>query len=247
MTRLLIILIALLPQVLAAEDMAARVLADRMIAAHGGLAKWNAAPAISFRTLAEKGDDTMTAVVQQGSRRTYMEWPDKGSTIAADGAQVWSMNWKEQTPPRFLVNLHYYFLGLPFFTRDTGVHLELAGEGKLPGEAVMAKKIRMSFDAGVGESCDEYLLFIDPSTHLLRGIQYTVTHPAILPPGKTSLGPFYRMYEDYQNIDGIKLPMTMRSVDASGVTKSTTHFADVSLKKPFDETKMARPELAVSH
>lgn len=243
--RYALLLAVLLPLDLSAEnDSRARELADRMIAAHGGIARWNSAPAFSFRHLSGNREPAseMIAVVEQRSRRTYMEWPAKKSMIVGDGPTVWSVNDDGKTPARFMVNLHYYFLGLPFFTHDPGVRLEMDGEGKLPGDNVVSKKLRMSYDAGIGESSDVYVMYIDPSTHLLRGIAYSVTHPAVVPAGKASLGPYFRIYESYENVDGIQLATTMRSVDAAGETKSAALFDQLSLKLPFDESKMKMPE-----
>jgi len=231
----------------AATDSAARDLADLMIAAHGGIEKWNSASTLSFRHLSGNREPAseMLAVVEQGSRRTYMEWPAKKSMIVGDGSTVWSVNNDEKTPARFMVNLHYYFLGLPFFTRDPGVRLEMAGEGTLPGEKVVARKLRMTYDPGVGESSDVYVMYIDPSTNLLRGIEYSVTHPAVVPAGKASLEPYFRIYESYENVDGIQIATTMRSVDPSGETRSTSLFDQLSMKLPFDESKMRMPENGV--
>ncbi len=232
-----------------ASDDSARALTDRMIAAHGGLKRWNDAPTVSFRKRdGANGKDTLV-VVEQGRRRTYIEWPDDNSQLVSDGSRVWTKNYSQKAPPSFLVNLDYYFLGLPWFTRDSGVRLEMAGEGKLPGGTSDHRKVRMSFDAGVGNSSDIYTLFIDRKTNMLRGVEYVVTHPAIVVSAKPAngkfIGPFFRIYDDYRKVDGLMIATRANSVDATGKPRGATEYSEISFRKVFDESRMVMPSDAI--
>ncbi|HXI11611.1 MAG TPA: hypothetical protein VNM92_03065 [Thermoanaerobaculia bacterium] len=228
------------------DDKNARELTDRMIAAHGGLERWNKAPTVAFRKLsgpAGKEKETIV-VVEQGRRRTYLDWPAEKSQLVSDGTRVWSTNWKQPAPPSFMANLDYYFLGLPWFTRDPGVRLAMGGTGKLPGGTTDHAKVRMSFDAGVGDSSDVYTLYIDQKTNLLRGVEYIVTHPGVVG-SKSFIGPFFRIYEEYRNIEGLTVATKALSVDAKGEGRGTNEYRDVSFRRPFDETRMKMPAGAI--
>lgn len=232
-----------------AGDSAARSLADRMIEAHGGLGRWNAMPSVSFLRLStrngESAVDEVRVVVEQGRRRTYLQWSD-GARITSDGTKVWSTGWTRPTPPSFMVNLDYYFFGLPWFTRDPGVQLSMVGSGSLPGESVVCAKVKMSFDASNRSSDDIYTLYIDPETNLLRGVEYTVTHAALidsakLPEGRRSLGPFFRIFDAYERVDGLVVPGRARSVTAEGELRATDELREISFRAPFDASRMSMP------
>ena len=234
-----------------ADDSAARALADRMIEAHGGLDRWNAMPTVSFRRLStrqgESAADDVIVVVEQGRRRTYLQWPANGARIVSDGATVWSTGWDRPMPPSFMVHLDYYFFGLPWFTRDSGVQLAMMESGSLPGQSVVSSKVRMSFDASNRSSDDVFILYIEPQTNLLRGVEYTVTHAAVigaskLPEGQRSLGPFFRIYDKHERIDGLVVPVKARSVSGEGQLRASDELREISFRLPFDLSRMAMPE-----
>lgn len=245
--RLVIVLLcAALSASAAAEDGAARALADGMIEAYGGLGRWNAMPSVSFLRLStrkgESAADEVRVVVEQGRRRTYLEWSD-GARITSDGTKIWSTGWTRPTPPSFMVNLDYYFFGLPWFTRDLGVQLSMLESGRLPGQSVVCAKVKMSFDASNRSSDDIYILYIDPETNLLRGVEYTVTHAALidsakLPEGSRSLGPFFRIFDAYERVDGLVVPGRARSVTAKGELRATDELREISFRVPFDLLRM---------
>ncbi len=236
-----------------ADDPRALELTGRMIAAHGGLERWNSAPTFSFRKLTRGPGGTQRetrAVVEQGHRRAYLDWPAENSQLVSDGKEIWTVNWHQPVPPSFVAQLDYYFLGLPWFTRDPGVHLALAGEGKLPGGTVDFAKVKMWFDEGVGDVNDAYTLYIDRETNLLRGVEYIVTHAGVVAPSKSAngrkfIGPFFRVYEDYKTIDGLMISTKGMSLNAAGEAGGVTEFQDLSFKAPFDEKRMIKPDSAV--
>jgi hypothetical protein len=110
---------------------------DAMVEAHGGMERWNAAPTVSFTdSLVPAGMPTGEAIrvtVEQGARRVYMDVLGIEISLAWDGEKAWGINWGSPVPPRFLAQLNYYFLNLPWVVQDPGVILSDHGEGDLRG------------------------------------------------------------------------------------------------------------------
>ncbi len=70
---------------------------ERMITAHGGMARWLAAPTVSFlrkATFAAKPDSPwiLSETIEQGRRRLYQVWRENDILLASDGTQVWTVN-----------------------------------------------------------------------------------------------------------------------------------------------------------
>ena len=198
-------------------------------------------------------DDPWVSVetTQQGSRRTYQDWPLDEASIVYDGTSVWSVDWKRDNPPKFMVNLTYYFLNLPWLTQDDGVVLEGPGEGKLPKDDKTYITIRMTFEPGVGDTPDDYyLIFIDPDTYLMRGAEFIVTYGAMLdlfnmPEDVTFLGPMIKVFETYDTVDGLKIPTTYKTYTPDGTIYGDHTVEDISFTKVFDEARMKMPGGAV--
>ena len=234
----------------------AHMVAKKMIEAHGGMEKWSQAPTVSFKhtmIAPQQPDDPWTSidVTEQGSRRTYQDWPLDEATIVFDGKETWSTDWKRLNPPKFMVNMAYYFLNLPWITQDDGVVLGDFGEGKLPHDDKAYITIRMTFEAGVGDAPDDYyVIYIDPDTHLMRGCEYIVTYGAMLdlfnmPPDVKFLGPLVKVFDDYEKVDGLMVPMTYKTYTPNGQMYGDHSVENVSFKQPFDEARMKKPNNAV--
>ena len=48
-------------------------------------------------------------------------------------------------------------------------------------------------------------------------------------------------YEDYRDVDGMKLPFTIRVSSIDSANSSTRTFTEIKLNVPVDETKFNRP------
>lgn len=227
-----------------------------MIEAHGGLDAWRAKRTLSYRhtmVAPYAPDDPWVSVevVDNSSRREYQEWPLDHARIAYDGEQVWSVNWKRANPPKFMVNMAYYFINLPWLTRDDGVNIGELGQGKLPGEEKTYVTVMMTFDPGVGETPEDYYkLFVDPDTGLLKGVEYIVTYGAMLdlmklPADQTYLGPLTKVYTSYEEIDGLKVPATYRTFAPNGQVYGEHKVENFAFDGPFDESMLQMPEGAV--
>jgi hypothetical protein len=234
----------------------AQDVAMEMIDAHGGMRAWKQAATMSFKNsfvAPYDPDDPWVSIetTQQGSRRSYQDWPLDNATVAYDGEQVWSVGWKRDNPPKFMVNMAYYFLNLPWLTQDDGVVLAGPGKGKLPNDDAIYTTIRMTFEAGVGDAPDDYYeIFIDPDTHLMRGVEYIVTYGAMLdligvPADVRFFGPLVKVFESYATVAGLKVPAKFNTYSMEGDVYGEHIVEDISFSKKFDEARMSMPDGAV--
>lgn len=221
-----------------------------MISAHGGMEKWRSAPTVSFEDHflpAGAQKPTVSEVtVEQGPRRAYLDFPEPNARIAWDGKQVWSENWQAPFPPRFLALLNYYFLNLPWLAMDPGVILGEPGKAKLWDDPTEYITVKMTFDAGVGDTPDDYyVLYIDPKSHRLKACEYIVTYAAILPPGVKATSPHILVYEEFATVDGLMVPTRYSIYEKNHSLYATCEIRNWSFKKPFDATRMTMPPGAV--
>ena len=260
--RLLLLgLIAMLaPAAYAQRPAAAQELARRVIAAHGGMAKWKAAPTVRFTHVMfqpglPEGENPWwihVETVEQGSRRTYQDWPLDDAQIANDGKIVWSTNWDKGNPPRFMSGLTYYFLNLPWLTQDSGVKLSGPGKGKLPDSEKEYLTLRMTYEGEAGDTPDDYyVLYIDPETYLMAGTEYVVTYATMLdlfklPPEVKFIGPLFHIFDDYATVDGLTLPSRYHTHGPpAGKVYGEHTVLDISFRDRFDESRLEMPAGAV--
>ena len=168
-----------------------RKILDAMVEAHGGLEAWSSVPTVSFecRFLPAAAPSPIIAreMVEQGSRHAYIDYPGTEMRLAWDGERAWSEDWNGPYPPRFKAILDYYLLNLPWLTMDPGVILGDPETGKLWDDPTEYVTIRMTFEPGVGDTPDDYyVLYVDPTTHLLKACRYIVTYAGVLPEGVES-------------------------------------------------------------
>ena len=220
----------------------------KMIDAHGGMEAWASAPTVAFTDEFRQGEATSgfpgRVVVEQGARRSHLDY--NGATIAWDGEKAWSVNWMAPTPPRFLALLNYYFTNLPWLTQDGGVNLGEPGTARLWDDPTEYLTVRMTFDAGVGDTPDDYyLLYIHPETYRLRANEYIVTYRSILPEGATATDPHILVYDEYTEVDGLVVPAHYTIYEADETVYASCAFTDWSFSEPWDESWMEMPEGAV--
>ena len=235
------------PPVQAALPLQGPQVVQDMVAAHGGLEAWRAAPTVTFRDEFQVPGQPAQAsrvVVEQTARRAYLDMPDS-STIAWDGSQAWSTNWKSPLPPRFLALLNYYFLNLPWLTQDTGVKLAEPAKGTLPGDPTEYVTVMMTFGAGVGDTPrDYYRLYIDPVRKRLKGCAYVITYKALLPEGMTASPEHLLVYDEMATVGGLVVP-TRYTIYENDAVYATCTVRDWAFGRPFDAGRMAMPAGAV--
>jgi hypothetical protein len=231
-----------------AEDAAAIV--ERMVAAHGGMEAWKNAPSVSFTDGWQTPGSPMVMesniIVEQGARRSLMEYPAFGATIGWDGEHAWSHNWAMPMPPRFLVGLTYYFTNLAWLVKDPGVVLGEPGTVKLRDDPTGYISIRVTYEAGVGDTPDDYyVLFIHPETYELHGCEYVVTYPGLVPEGMAHTPPHILVYGPLVTVDGLKVPARFDVYEEDYREYATCTLTNWSFVKPFDPALVAMPEGAV--
>lgn len=238
------------------EDGAALEIVQRLIQAHGGMERWEATPTCSYtHKMVAPGyeDDPWVSeeIVEQGSRRCFQNWPLDEAQVAFDGETVWSMNWQRGNPPKFMVNLAYYFLNLPWLTQDPGVFLVDSGMGRFPTAEKDYLTVRMTFDEEVGDTPDDYyVLFIDPDTHRMAATEYVVSFGPMLdlfqaPADAKFIGPFFHVYRKWETVAGLTVPSEYDTFLPDGSKMGVHEVTDWSFDQPFDSARLEMPDGAV--
>jgi hypothetical protein len=240
----------------------ARAVVARMIEAHGGMARWKAAPSIRYNNTffnpfaAQQGENPWWYAqeqIEQGRRRVVQEWTLDEARLVYDGQETWTTNWQMGNPPRFMVHFFYYFLNLPWLTQDANVRLGEPGEGRLPGFDKTYLTVRMTFveEPTVGKTAlDAFNLYIDPDTYRLQGYEYTLGYGPMLdaydlPPGQL-LGPILRIHDTFTRVEGLLMPARFHTTSLDGSTTYGYHIiTNYRFDQPFDPSRLQKPADAV--
>ncbi len=221
-----------------------------MIEAHGGMERWASAPTVSFEDhfipAGAPSGQPSRVMVEQGRRRTYIDFPGTAMRMAWDGEQAWSENWQMPFPPRFMAQLNYYFLNLPWLTMDPGVYLGQPEAGRLWDDPTEYVTVKMTFGESVGDSPDDYyVLYIHPETHRLKACRYIVTYEALVPEGASSTPEHILVYDEFTTVDRLVVPTRYTVYETDHSVYGTCEIRDWSFSKPFDAANLAMPEGAV--
>jgi len=220
-----------------------------MIAAHGGMDAWRAAPTVSFEDefVVPGGPSSVSrVVVEQGRRRAYMEYPATRATAAWNGDSAWSMSWSSPFPPRFMLLLNYYFLNLPWLTMDPGVRLVEQGTGRLVGDSTEYATVLMTFAPGTGDTPNDYYrLHIDRDTKRLKGYEYVATYRALLPKGVPSSPENVLIFDSYATVSGLVVPTRYTIYGPKQELVGTCTIRNWAFDRPFDESRLGPVQGAV--
>lgn len=196
---------------LAATDAGKIVL--QAMEAHGGLERWYANGALSFRfnyqpldtTKAQR--DSYQVIDTWSNRARHTSVTDSTAHYGWTGAQHWvkttdSTAFKYDT--KFWALTPIYFLGQPFILDGEGVRLEL-----LPKTIYKNRKqdvVKVTFDAGTGDAPDDYyILYFQEDSHILTAIRYIVSYPEYFKDGGHLPEKFMEIFGE-QTVDGIRFP-----------------------------------------
>ena len=227
-------------------------LIHRMSEAHGGLERWRRAPSVSWvdvwSSAGGEPGPASSIVVEQGRRRATIDIGEEGEDqmhMAWDGEKAWSQNWNAPYPPRFYALLNYYFLNMPWVVHDPGVVLSEPGAAQLWNDPVEYKTIRVTYEADVGDTPDDYyVLYVHPETDRLHAVEYIVTYESILPEGMEHTPPHILIYEEFEEVDGLLVP-TRFTIYEDEAVYAAAEMSEWSFEKPFDESELVMPEGAV--
>jgi len=223
----------------------ARRIARQMTDAHGGLERWASAPSVAFSdSWTQPGArEAMVSnvIVEQGSRRAHLAYPNLPARIAWDGERCWSLEW-QGGPPRFFALLNYYFLNLPWVVHDPGVILQAPERKQLWDDPTSYIAMRMTFAPGVGDTPDDYyVLYIHPETHRLRGCAYVVTYPGLVPKGEAHTREHVLLFDDWATVSGLVVPTAFTIYELNQTVYARCRIFNWSFSRPFDETLLEMP------
>ena len=212
---------------------------DKVFDHHGSLAKWNKMESMSYDIVKEEGNENQKIDLHSRAERI------KGSAFESgyDGKNYWVVaDTSYKGNPKFYTNLMFYFYAMPFVLADEGIvytevdPLEFDGK-KYPG-------YKISYNNGVGISPeDEYFIHYDAATNEMAWLGYTVTFFSGKPSDKIS----WIRYDDWKNINGLKLPNTLSwygSKDGKITElRNKREFANISVsEKEFPEGTLTMPQ-----
>jgi hypothetical protein len=129
-------------------------------------------------------------------------------------------------------NQLYYFKRYPDLFKDIKLQgqftrISYGGKEKIDGKDVYVLR-------GIGVDGKGERLYFDTQTGLLvRRITSTPTIVGLIPEQVD--------YEDYRDVDGLKLPFTIRITSIDSYFSSTRKFTEIKLNVPVDETKFNKP------
>ncbi|MFT6940781.1 MAG: hypothetical protein ACJASN_002276, partial [Cyclobacteriaceae bacterium] len=239
---------------------ATKEIIQKMILSHGGYEKWAKLETFSFTTAMHSeslgllrfwiNDQT----IDMQTRRTYQDWPLVGSRMTFDGEKVWSTDWRVGNPPSHQQSVFFYYLNLPWLTQDENVELGEAEKIKHIAFSDEVYKVTMSYKdvPTVGKSQkDTYTLFIDATTYLLVGYEYTVGYGPLLdiiglPKDQEVFGPLLRKINYSADVEGLKFPLLFTTHSADMSTQYGDHaIYNIAINGSFDESRMDMPANAV--
>lgn len=230
----------------------------KMVDAHGGLEAWRNSPTTSFNSHLKVnfgGGNWVPfweeTTVETGSRRVYAKLPNADGTfgrIAFDGRQAWSageLQGISRAPARFTAWRNFYLFNLPWMTQDAGVRLGETGLRKLPWVDDPCITVKMTFDAGSGDtSNDYYVLFIDSTSYRLRAAEYVMTYRSMMQDGVEASPPSIFVWEKTTRVNGLLVPTNYTvywSKDHSVAVKDG-EVSNWSFSRAFDAALLEMPK-----
>lgn len=235
-------------------DDESRRLATAVLQAHGGMQPMAEAKSLQFSFFTKMIGGPMPfysfEAVDLENGNAYIEWPFWESRVAWTDGELWSHQWPMPMPAGFFIRLTTSFMTLPWQIQADSANVGPASQGHLPEDDTVYDVLRITFDdRSPSIPGTFYDLFIDPETHLMKGIRFDINHPGMVANPSQPLGPNFHVFAEYRQFDGLILPTSYMSYgtgSANGGASNAYHFAwNVRLDEPFDETKLQAPADAV--
>lgn len=234
--------------------MGARDVIDRMTNTHGDLKKWRQSPSIQFKThisfaSSDWPDYHEKVTVHPISRQAYVDFIALDGNkiegqIAYTGEKAWALGKRTgfaAMPPRLTAWRNFFLFNIPFIVYDAGVHIKNEGTGNLPGSSQNYLRLRMTFDAGVGDTPkDYYTLYIHPEHFRLEAAEYIMTYPNM-----TQKTPHLLVFNGYTQVNGFTVPTGYHLYNKSDMKRlHTAEISDWRFDIKFDEKRMIMPRYA---
>lgn len=208
---------------------------QKILDAHGGLEQWNAMNTLKF-TVAPAD-----YVVGLTSRKETISEAGK-YTFGNDGEKVWITPHRDSFPskqPRFMKNLRFYFVAIPFVFADEGVNLEDQGIQTVNEKEYQVT--RVSFGANVSDAPeDEYFMYVNPSDHTIDFITYSVTYF-----DQQKSTKFNALKYEWEDVNGILFPTKMLGYKWADGQLGEQRYERVVSNAGFSSEKMADSQFAI--
>lgn len=192
---------------LSEEETKGNALLDKSITAHGGMDAWKSFAGLEYN-LSDNGK-MVYQLTQLKDRRAYLK--SKKYEVGFDGIVAWAKPDAQEVSGKssaFYYNLDFYFIGVPFLLKDPGVHAFYDGQTVVNDKTYETLKI--TFGKGVGLTPEDvYYLYIDPNTHLLEILTYSISYFDKESAPVNSA----KVYSDYQNVQGLMMPHQMENFE----------------------------------
>lgn len=235
MKRRILSLLLLVPGI--SLSLTAQTPLDKTFEAHGGLDTWKSYQGLSFdiEYPGKNGARTEHFQIDLNTRHERIQGSDY--ELGYDGENYWQWNKGEEKKnrnPKFMVNLQFYFFAFPFVMADPGVNLEALGKRTVGGKSYDV--VKATFNSGVGVAPkDQYLLHLNPETHQLELLLYSVTY------FNAENAENYNAvsYSDWQEVDGLMVPQQMSSYkwDKDNMKLGEKRSAKKIINVKFDSSK----------
>ena len=203
--------------------------------AHGGLDQWNKMNTLKFT--ASQREPATDFIVDLKTRMETVEIKGKYK-IGNDGDKVWVTPARDSFPgksPRFMKNLLFYFVAIPFVFADDGVILE-----ELENRTVNTKEyqvIKATFGDGVGDAPeDQYVMYVNPNTHIVDFITYSVTYF-----DKSKATKYNAIKYNWKNVNGLLFPE--KNI---GYKWENDELGDVRYESPFTNISFSEEKMDAS-
>lgn len=214
---------------------------QKVLDAHGGWETWNEMNTLKFTATQRQPNTHYT--VDLKSRKEVIEMDGKYK-FGNDGEKVWITPARDSFPsksPRFVKNLLFYFVAVPFVFADDGVNLEDQGMTKVDGRDY--QMIKATFGEGIGDAPeDQYIMYVNPNTSRVHILTYSVTYF-----DKSRATNYNALMYSWENVNGLLFPSKntgYKWVDGTlGDKRYEAPFANASYsKEKMEETMFDIPE-----
>lgn len=237
------------------HDDASRTLSQEVLAAHGGMDTMSKAASLRFnfftKVINAPTPFYSIEALDLETGAAYVDWPFWDATIAWDHERLWSHQWPMPMPAGFFVRLTSSFITLPWQIQADDANVGPVSKGRLPEDETDYDVLRVTYDQrNPGIPGTFYELYIHPETRLMRGIRFDINHPGMVANPSQPLGPNLHVFENYRTFGGLQIPTYYKSYgrgSRSGGASSAHHFVwNVQLDQPFDRTRLAPPDDAIT-
>ncbi len=198
--------------------------------AHGGTKAWSQYGAVEYDFALQIGETERADHQLVDLRKRYVRTSNNQYTAGFDGVRVWvapETAALDHNDPRFYLKSYYYYLLMPFVFSDEGVNVTDLEQGTLQGRTY--DRVKVTYGEYVGESDDTYIAYLDPETHRLDALVFTVTYFENQEDPSTAL-----VFEEWQEAGAVLVPKTATyyswTGEGLGKTLGTLSYSNVTFR-----------------